>query len=317
MVGLRPDQRLSRSGSATSPSGAVATTPTCRRSRGSTPATPRTPCGWPCASRGRTDPRDPLLTRMRIWLPDAPGVLGAVAAEIGAVKGNVVGLEVLEREAGVAIDELVVELPDEAGASTPSAAGCATSPGPGSKRSRSSHEVHDREDTVLTAAAAILQAATPTAAMNALSGRSSRSSTCPGWPLADHALGAVRRGARRRPVGAVGGGLRRGVAQRRRPGQRHHRLGRLRRAGARDRADRVRGAAGRPSGAASAMRSPCSSWWRRASSTPWLRGASALALSAVRPLTLSRRLPNVPPWCGSASSGQVSSLGPTGWASKR
>ena len=57
-----------------------------------------------------------MLTRMRIWLPDAPGVLGAVAAEIGAVHGNVVGLEVLEREAGVAIDELVVELPDVPGA---------------------------------------------------------------------------------------------------------------------------------------------------------------------------------------------------------
>ncbi len=57
-----------------------------------------------------------MLTRIRIWLPDAPGVLGAVAAEIGAVKGNVVGLEVLEREAGVAIDEMVVELPDDPGA---------------------------------------------------------------------------------------------------------------------------------------------------------------------------------------------------------
>ena len=30
-----------------------------------------------------------MLTRMRIWLPDDPGVLGAVAAEIGAVHGNV------------------------------------------------------------------------------------------------------------------------------------------------------------------------------------------------------------------------------------
>ena len=57
-----------------------------------------------------------VLTRIRIWLPDAPGVLGAVAAEIGAVQGNVVGLEVLEREAGVAIDEIVVELPDDPGA---------------------------------------------------------------------------------------------------------------------------------------------------------------------------------------------------------
>ena len=49
VVGLRPDQRLSRWGSATSRSGAGATTPTCRRSRGSTPATPRTPCGRSCA----------------------------------------------------------------------------------------------------------------------------------------------------------------------------------------------------------------------------------------------------------------------------
>jgi len=57
-----------------------------------------------------------MLATLRIWLPDAPGVLGAVAAEIGAVDGNVIGLEVLEREAGVAIDELVVELPDRAGA---------------------------------------------------------------------------------------------------------------------------------------------------------------------------------------------------------
>ena len=44
-----------------------------------------------------------MLARVRIWLRDAPGVLGAVAAEIGAVHGNVVGLEVLERDAGVAV----------------------------------------------------------------------------------------------------------------------------------------------------------------------------------------------------------------------
>ena len=75
-----------------------------------------------------------MLTRMRIWLPDAPGVLGAVAAEIGAVQGNVVGLEVLEREAGVAIDELVVELPDEPGAVEAVCRGSATSPARASKR---------------------------------------------------------------------------------------------------------------------------------------------------------------------------------------
>ncbi len=112
-----------------------------------------------------------MLTRMRIWLPDAPGVLGAVAAEIGAVDGNVIGLEVLEREAGVAIDELVVELPDEPGAVDAACRGVRNVPGAGVEEvTELMSEAKDREDTVLAAAAGILQAATPTAALNALSG---------------------------------------------------------------------------------------------------------------------------------------------------
>jgi hypothetical protein len=115
---------------------------------------------------------DAVLTRMRIWLPDAPGVLGAVAAEIGAVQGNVVGLEVLEREAGVAIDELVVELPDEPGAVDAVCRGVRNVPGAGVEDvTELRAEATDREDTVLAAAAAILQAATPTAALQALTGR--------------------------------------------------------------------------------------------------------------------------------------------------
>lgn len=50
---------------------------------------------------------------VRIWLPDRPGALGAVASRIGAVKGDLVGIDILERGAGRAIDELIVELPDE------------------------------------------------------------------------------------------------------------------------------------------------------------------------------------------------------------
>lgn len=50
---------------------------------------------------------------LRIWLPDRPGVLGSVATRIGAVGGDVTGIDILERERGVAVDELVVELPDE------------------------------------------------------------------------------------------------------------------------------------------------------------------------------------------------------------
>jgi len=49
---------------------------------------------------------------VRLWLPDRPGALGAVASRIGAVRGDVVGIDILERGAGRAIDELVVQLPD-------------------------------------------------------------------------------------------------------------------------------------------------------------------------------------------------------------
>lgn len=49
---------------------------------------------------------------VRVWIPDRPGALGAVASRIGAVRGDVVGIDILERGAGRAIDELVVELPE-------------------------------------------------------------------------------------------------------------------------------------------------------------------------------------------------------------
>jgi hypothetical protein len=50
---------------------------------------------------------------VRMWLPDRPGALGQVASRIGAVRGDVVGIDILERGAGRAIDELAVELPDD------------------------------------------------------------------------------------------------------------------------------------------------------------------------------------------------------------
>lgn len=51
---------------------------------------------------------------VRMWLPDRPGALGQVASRIGAVRGEIVGIDILERGAGRAIDELVVQLPDGA-----------------------------------------------------------------------------------------------------------------------------------------------------------------------------------------------------------
>lgn len=45
-------------------------------------------------------------------MPDRPGALGQVASRIGAVRGDVLAIEILEQGAGRAIDELTVALPD-------------------------------------------------------------------------------------------------------------------------------------------------------------------------------------------------------------
>ncbi len=49
---------------------------------------------------------------VRVWLPDRPGALGAVASRIGGVRGDLIGIDILELGAGRVIDELVVELAD-------------------------------------------------------------------------------------------------------------------------------------------------------------------------------------------------------------
>jgi hypothetical protein len=50
---------------------------------------------------------------LRVWMPDRPGALGALASRIGAVGGDLTGIDILERGAGRAIDELVVEMPHD------------------------------------------------------------------------------------------------------------------------------------------------------------------------------------------------------------
>ncbi len=47
---------------------------------------------------------------VRIALPDRPGALGLVASRIGAVGGDIVAINILEREDGHAVDEFVVEI---------------------------------------------------------------------------------------------------------------------------------------------------------------------------------------------------------------
>lgn len=48
---------------------------------------------------------------VRVWMPDRPGALGQVASRIGAVRGDVLGIEILEQGADRVIDELTVSLP--------------------------------------------------------------------------------------------------------------------------------------------------------------------------------------------------------------
>ena len=50
---------------------------------------------------------------IRVWLPDRPGALGLVASRIGAVGAEIVGVDVVERGARVAVDEFAVVVPDD------------------------------------------------------------------------------------------------------------------------------------------------------------------------------------------------------------
>jgi hypothetical protein len=49
---------------------------------------------------------------VRVWLPDRPGALGQVASRVGAVRGDVLAIEILEAGGGRVIDEIVVALPE-------------------------------------------------------------------------------------------------------------------------------------------------------------------------------------------------------------
>lgn len=48
---------------------------------------------------------------LRVVLPDRPGSLGAVATALGAAGADILGVDVVERAGGHAVDDLAVELP--------------------------------------------------------------------------------------------------------------------------------------------------------------------------------------------------------------
>lgn len=51
---------------------------------------------------------------LRVWLPDVPGALGTLATSIGACGSEIVGIDILERSGGRAVDEITLEVPDGA-----------------------------------------------------------------------------------------------------------------------------------------------------------------------------------------------------------
>jgi len=107
---------------------------------------------------------------IRIWLPDEPGRLAAAAGRVAAVGGNLVGLEVLERAGGVAIDELMVELPVR-GRSDELCRQLRTIEGAGIEEIRSIRpEAEERGLQVIAAAVTILETANASASLAALVG---------------------------------------------------------------------------------------------------------------------------------------------------
>lgn len=105
---------------------------------------------------------------LRLWLPDRPGALGAVASRVGAVGGDVVGIEILERGAGRAVDELVVDLAD-AGLLSLLLSEIDQVDGVAIEEAREvAGTVHDPRIDALETAAVLVGAATPADALDAL-----------------------------------------------------------------------------------------------------------------------------------------------------
>lgn len=60
---------------------------------------------------GRAEVRFALSFLIRVQLPDSPGSLGAVATALGNIGADILSVDVVERGSGIAVDDMVVELP--------------------------------------------------------------------------------------------------------------------------------------------------------------------------------------------------------------
>lgn len=63
------------------------------------------------ASRTNLEALSPVSFLIRVQIPDQPGALGSVASALGEIGADILGVHVVERGGGVAIDDMVVELP--------------------------------------------------------------------------------------------------------------------------------------------------------------------------------------------------------------
>ncbi|MDQ4145163.1 MAG: amino acid-binding protein [Actinomycetota bacterium] len=53
-----------------------------------------------------------MLFTLRICIPDLPGTLGAVATAFGKGGANILTMDVVERDAGMAVDDMTIEAPE-------------------------------------------------------------------------------------------------------------------------------------------------------------------------------------------------------------
>jgi len=82
-------------------------------------STARAVCGLFGCSRSRnraftSDAYGHAMSRyavIRLWLADRPGSLGEIATKIGELGGDLVDIDIFERDGVRAVDELTVELP--------------------------------------------------------------------------------------------------------------------------------------------------------------------------------------------------------------
>ena len=72
---------------------------------------------------------------IRVVLPDRPGALGAVASALGHAGADILSVDIVERSAGQATDDLVVELPADRLADSLVTRGRQRCPASGSNRS--------------------------------------------------------------------------------------------------------------------------------------------------------------------------------------